>query len=254
MAGSDLVILCYHAVSDDWPNVGAVEPRLLDRQVRYLLRRRYRPLTLSQACSSPPQGRAFVVTFDDAFHSVLVRGLPVLEALGVKASVFVPTDFASEAASMTWSTLGQWVGTPHEAELRCMSWDDLRRLAGRGWEIGSHTCSHPKLTEMAPGEVAGELSRSKQACEEEVQRDCASFAYPFGAHDREVVDLVDGAGYGAAVTLGERLLGPRRRRRPLELSREGIYRTTRWPQFLAATSPALGRLRGSRLFRGSAVT
>lgn len=249
MPRGDLVILCYHAVSEDWPGVGAVEPRLLDRQIRYLLRRGYRPLTLSEACASRPGERTFVVTFDDAFHSVLERGLPVLERLDVPATLFVPTDFASEAAPMTWSTLGQWLGTVHERELHCMSWDDVRHLAGAGWEIGSHTCSHPDLTALDSQEAVAELARSKQACEAETQRACESLAYPFGAHDDQVVGLAGSAGYERAVTLGDRLLGPRCRDRPLELSREGVYRTTRWPHFLAATSPALGSVRGMRLYQ-----
>jgi peptidoglycan/xylan/chitin deacetylase (PgdA/CDA1 family) len=248
MGGGDLVILCYHAVGDAWPGVGAVTTGALDRQVRHLLRRGYRPLTLSAALASDPAERRLAITFDDAFHSVLERGLPVLERLEAPATLFVPTDFASEAAPMTWSTLGQWVGTAHERELRCMSWDGVRHLAGLGWEVGSHTCSHPKLTAVDRAEAVTELTRSKRVCEAEVGRACASFAYPFGLHDPDVVELVRDAGYERAVTLGDRLLGPRSRR-PLELSREGVYRGTRWPHFLAATSPLLGRVRSSRLFR-----
>jgi peptidoglycan/xylan/chitin deacetylase (PgdA/CDA1 family) len=249
----DLLILCYHAVSDTWPGVGAIATGALDRQIRHLLRRGYRPLTLSAALASDPAERRLVITFDDAFHSVLERGLPVLERLGAPATLFVPTDFADEAAPMTWSTLGRWLGTAHERELRCMSWDGVRHLAGVGWEIGSHTCSHPKLTAIDGAEAAAELTRSKRACEAEVERACLSLAYPFGLHDPAVVELARGAGYERAVTLGERLLGPRSRR-PLELSREGVYRGTRWPHFLAATSPLLGRVRSSRLFRSLAAT
>jgi len=248
-AGADVTILCYHAISDSWSNVGAVEPAALDRQLRHLLGRGHRPATLSDALAAAPGERVLAVTFDDAFRSVLERGLPLLERLEVPATLFVPTDFAAEAAPMTWSTLGQWVGTDQESELRCMSWDEIRRLVGAGWEIGSHTCSHPKLTELDAVDAALELGRSKQVCEEELQADCRSFAYPFGLHDPEVVRLTASAGYGIAVTLGERLLGPRQRENPLELSREGVYRTTSWSHFRAATSPAVGRLRGSRLYR-----
>lgn len=248
-AGADLLILCYHAISPSWPAVGAVAPDVLERQLRHLLARGYRPLTLSQATSGVRTERALVVTFDDAFRSVLERGLPLLERLGVPATVFVPTDFAAEAAPMTWSTLGRWAGTAHEEELRCMSWDGVRQLAAAGWEIGSHTCSHPKLTAIDGAAARSELSRSKRACEEELQRACTSLAYPFGLHDPGVVALAAGAGYARAVTLGERLLGPRRRERPLELSREGVYRTTGWAHFLAATSPQLARLRGNPIYR-----
>jgi peptidoglycan/xylan/chitin deacetylase (PgdA/CDA1 family) len=246
--GTDLVILCYHAVSDTWPSVGAIERKALERQVRHLLRRGYRPLTLSAALRADAGGRSLVVTFDDAFHSVIEQGLPVLEGLGVPATLFVPTDYATEAAPMTWSSLGQWVGTSYEHELRCMSWDSVRRLLEVGWEVGSHTCSHSDLTAIDPKEAATELSRSRDVCEAELQCVCTSLAYPFGSVDEGVVDLARGAGYKHAVTLGDRLLGPRCRDRPLELSREGVYRTTRRPHFAAATSPLFGRVRGSQLY------
>lgn len=245
---SDVAILCYHAVSEDWPNVAAIDRATLERQVGHLLKRGYRPRTLSQAFSPGAQGRSLVVTFDDAFRSVLERGLPVLERLGVPATLFVPTDFAAEAAPMTWSSLAQWQGGRFEEELRCMSWEEVRRLATVGWEIGSHTCSHPKLTEIGAEAAAAELERSRAACEEALQQPCTTFAYPFGAHDGEVVELTRRAGYELAVTLGTRLLEPRVREERLRLSREGIYRETSWPQFLAATSPLLGRMRASRAF------
>jgi peptidoglycan/xylan/chitin deacetylase (PgdA/CDA1 family) len=243
---ADVVILCYHAVSDEWPNVGAIGSAGLERQIGHLLHRGYRPRTLSEAVAA--RDRSLVVTFDDAFHSVLERGFPVLERLRVPATLFVPTDYAAEQRPLTWSTLGQWVGTAHEQELRCMSWANVRRLAGAGWEIGAHTCSHPDLSALASERATEELERSRAACEEALQRPCTALAYPFGAHDDRVVELTRAAGYELAVTLGTRLLGPRVRSDPLQLSREGIYRDTSWSQFLAATSPLLGRLRASRPF------
>jgi peptidoglycan/xylan/chitin deacetylase (PgdA/CDA1 family) len=242
----DVVVLCYHAVSDDWPNVGAIGQAALERQLGHLLRRGYEPQTLSAAfAANSSSGRSLVVTFDDAFHSVLERGLPVLERLGVPATLFVPTDYAAEQSPLTWSTLGRWRGTPFERELRCLGWDGVRRLAAAGWEIGAHTCSHPDLTAIGRERAAAELERSRAACEEALQRPCTTLAYPFGAHDEAVVGLTRTAGYELAVTLGTRLLEPRVRADPLRLSREGIYRTTGWPQFLAATSASLGRLRAS---------
>lgn len=246
----DPIILCYHAVSDTWPDVGAVAPTALDRQIRHLLRRRYRPLTLAAALKAPASERAFVITFDDAFHSAIERGLPVLERLGVPATLFVPTDFATEAAPMTWSTLGQWVGTEHEPELRCMSWDDVRRLADAGWEVGSHTCSHPDLTAVDRERAMAELLRSRELCEAEVQRRCTSLAYPFGAYDSRVIALAREADYELAVTLGDRLLEPLGSASRFELPREGVYRSTGWPQFALTTSPLLRNLRNTRVYGG----
>lgn len=246
-AEADILILCYHAVSSDWPSPLAVTPQALERQLRHVLRLGYVPRTLTEALAA--EGRSVVVSFDDAFGSVLELGLPLLRRLGIPGTVFVPTDFAAEQAPMDWSALARWRGTKHENELRCMGWGEIRELAAAGWEIGSHTASHPRLTELPRARQDEELQRSRLACEEAMQKPCPTLAYPFGAHDDGVVDAAAAAGYEAAVTLGLRLLEPRVRREPLRLSREGIYLDSPWYQFLLACSPVLGRLRSRPSYR-----
>jgi peptidoglycan/xylan/chitin deacetylase (PgdA/CDA1 family) len=244
----ELMVLCYHAVSESWPSPAAVSPQALRSQVRRLLKRGYRPMTLSAALAEGAPRKALALTFDDAYASILLKGLPVLAELGAPATVFVPTDAAAEAAPMRWSELAQWSGGEYESELRCMSWDQLRELSRQGWEIGSHTCSHPRLTEIGSERAEGELSRSRAACEEEIQRACTSFAYPFGDYDEAVIGLVAAAGYRAAGTLDERLLAPLRGRGPLEVPREAIYHSTSLPLFAAKTSRPLRRVRTSRVY------
>jgi peptidoglycan/xylan/chitin deacetylase (PgdA/CDA1 family) len=243
---AELLVLCYHAVSESWPSPAAISPQRLEAQLRFLLRRGFRPLTLTAALGEAAPRRALVVTFDDAYTSILSRGLPVLERLGVPGTVFVPTDAAAEAGRMDWSELAQWVGGEHDPELRCMSWEELRELSSRGWEVGSHTCSHPHLTELEPESLAIELSASRAACEERLQRPCETLAYPFGSYDGQVMDAVAAAGYTAAVTLDERIAAPLRGRGPLEIPREAIYRTTGWVTFAAKTSRVVRRVRVSR--------
>jgi peptidoglycan/xylan/chitin deacetylase (PgdA/CDA1 family) len=245
---TDLLVLCYHAVSDTWPSPAAISPARLQAQLAYLLRRGYRPLTLSAALGESAPRKAMVVTFDDAYASIHRAGLPVLKRLGIPATVFVPTDAAGEAGQMTWSELAPWVGGEHEHELRCMSWGQLRELAGHGWEIGSHTCSHPHLTKVGAEAMATELGASRAACEEELQRPCTTLAYPFGSYDATVIDAVAAAGYSAAVTLDERIVEPLRGRGPLEVPREAIYRSTGWPVFVAKTSRSVRRVRVSAAY------
>ncbi len=243
---SELLVLCYHAISDSWPSPAAIAPDRLHAQLRLLLRLGYHPLTLTAALDHDAPRKTVVVTFDDAYRSILAKGLPVLDALGVPATVFVPTDAASDSAEMTWSELGPWVGTEHEHELRCMSWQELRRLSERGWEIGSHTCSHVRLAEIGRERVAAELSGSREACEENLQLPCTSLAYPFGSYDAAVMELVAAAGYRAAVTLDEHIAASLRGRGPLEIPREAIYRATGWPVFIAKTSRLVRKIRVSR--------
>jgi len=245
---AELLVLCYHAVSDSWPSPAAISPARLHAQLRFLLARGYRPLTLSAALRERQSRRIMVVTFDDAYASILRSGLPVLESLGVPGTVFVPTDAANAAAQMNWSELAQWASGEHEDELRCMSWDELRELSAQGWEIGSHTCSHPHLTQISNAEAAEELRLSRALCEERLQRPCEALAYPFGSYDGKVMNLAAEAGYRAAVTLDERLAAPLRGRGPFEVPREAIYRSTGWVTFAAKTSRLIRRLRVSKAY------
>ncbi|HEY6549848.1 MAG TPA: polysaccharide deacetylase family protein [Solirubrobacterales bacterium] len=242
----DLVILCYHAVSPSWESFLAVEPDRLRAQARHLLRRGYRPKTLSQALSEPLDERTFVVTFDDGYRSNLELGLPVLQALGVPATVFVPTDLIDEAG--LFECLPEEHMPVDEEELRCMSWDEVRSLADAGWEIGSHTCTHPHLTQVDDRQLAFELRRSREVCEERLQRRCESIAYPFGSHDERVMSATGEAGYRYAVTLETRLFQPIDGRGPLDLPREGIFRETRLPKYLLNTSRLVRRVRLSRWY------
>jgi peptidoglycan/xylan/chitin deacetylase (PgdA/CDA1 family) len=253
---NDLLILCYHAVSEDWPTEFAVSPRRLRSQVRFLIRRGYRPATLAAALRQAPGGKTLVVTFDDAYASVLRKGFPVLAELGVPATVFVPTAYVAGDEALEWASMEQWAGTAFADELRCMSWSDLRSLAGAGWEIGSHTSTHPKLTELDDAALDLELTSSRALCEAEIEQPCETLAYPFSAHDLRVMKRARAAGYEAAVILDNNLaIPPRSLVRPGEraemfgLLREGVYRRDGWARMLAKSSPLARRSRASRLAR-----
>jgi peptidoglycan/xylan/chitin deacetylase (PgdA/CDA1 family) len=254
---NDLLILCYHAVSSSWQTEFAIDPGRLEAQVRFLLRRGYRPATLTAAVEGSPRGRTVVVTFDDAYRSVLREGLPILERLGVPATVFVPSAFATSQQPMAWAEMADWVGTPFEAELDCMSWEELRRLSAAGWEIGSHSSSHRDLTSLDDAELAAELRGSREECEGELQRPCTALAYPFSAYDARVKAMAGEAGYVTAAILDNHLAIPEGSRPvpgggspdPLELLRSGIYRGDGWPRFAAKTSLAARRARESRPWR-----
>jgi peptidoglycan/xylan/chitin deacetylase (PgdA/CDA1 family) len=61
----------------------------------------------------------------------------------------------------------------------------LVELASQGWEVGSHTRTHPNLTELSNKEITAELSQSK-SCLERIAPGVSSLAYPFGACDARV--------------------------------------------------------------------
>jgi peptidoglycan/xylan/chitin deacetylase (PgdA/CDA1 family) len=234
------LVLCYHAVSVDWPAPLSVTPEALERQLHLLTRRGYTGASFGRAVSDGLDGRTVVVTFDDAYLSVLEEAKPILDAAGVPATVFVPTDYPDHPERpMAWDGIDQWLGGPHERELRPMSWDQVRGLADAGWEIGSHTCSHPRLTSLSDTDLARELTESRAVLEERLGRPCTTLAYPYGDHDSRVVEATRAAGYSAAGTLPGRLPRPER----LAWPRVGVYHVDDERRFRLKVSATMRLLR-----------
>jgi peptidoglycan/xylan/chitin deacetylase (PgdA/CDA1 family) len=160
------------------------------------------------------------VTFDDAPRSVFLQARPVLASLGLPGTVFVPTAFPGSGRPMAWAGQEEWVGTAHEPELECMTWDELGTLASEGWEVGSHTRTHPRLPQVTgDAELAEELRGSRAECEEALGRPCRSLAYPYGDCDRRVVEATREAGYAVACTVPRGPAPPL----PLQWPRVGVY-------------------------------
>lgn len=223
MAGEDsygdVVVLCYHGISETWPASTSVRPADFEAQLTSFMRRGYRGATLSEALVSPPDQRILVVTFDDAHSSVWDLARQPMERLGVPGTVYAPTDFVGSDRPMAWDGYDVWMGTEHEAELACMSWPQLRELAAAGWEVGSHTRSHPRLSRLAADDIAAELEGSRRICEEQIARPCHSIAYPYSDYDDRVVRAAAEAGYRFGVSVPRDPQPPL----PFEWPRVGVY-------------------------------
>lgn len=199
----DLVVLCYHGISDSWPARTAVAPADFERHMQGFVDRGYAGATLSDALTAPPEGRTLAVTFDDAHASVLDHALPVMDRLGLPGTMFVPTAHPAERRPLAWHGNDVWLGTEHEHELACMGWDDLRHLAGQGWEIGSHTCTHAVLPDVDDARLIEELTVSRAECERQMGVPCTSLAYPTGWCDDRVARAARDCGYRFAVTVAQ---------------------------------------------------
>jgi len=241
---SDVVVLCYHAVSPAWPAPLAVTPSALERQLRTLLNRGFKGATFTDAVLRPPHRRTLAVTFDDGFLSVLERAEPILSRLGLVGTVFVPTAFMERRQPLAWNGTSRWAGTPFADELQGMDWDDLRSLVARGWEIGSHTRTHPRLTELDDDAAYAQLVESRLECGRGLGAPCTTIAYPYGAVDRRVADAAREAGYTAAARLSSSL----RPRGPLQWPRIGIYHGDAPWRFRLKENGAIRRIRATPLW------
>jgi len=242
---SDILSLCYHAVSDTWPAGFAVSADRIERQVSSLLDRGYVGATFRDAVVSPPAPRTLSVTFDDAYRSVYEQARPVLESLGVPATVFVPTALVGTERPMVWPGTDQWLDSPYEAELTPMSWDELGELDELGWELGSHSRTHPRLPTLAPADLDEELTESRADIGERTGGRCETIAYPYGDYDDAVIAAARRAGFAAGGALAGRVRKPDAMTSP----RVGIYGKDGATRFRIKASPAIRRLRATHLWR-----
>jgi peptidoglycan/xylan/chitin deacetylase (PgdA/CDA1 family) len=201
-------VLCYHAVSEGWTVPLSVTPQRLRQQLSWLLDAGYSATTFRDAVLDPPSRRTLAVTFDDAFRSVIQLAFPVLSDLGVPATVFAPTSFIGSEQPMAWPGIAKWTTGESARELVPMSWEELGQLAAHGWEIGSHTHTHPVLPELPPEAAREELLHSRVECESRLAGRCDSLAYPYGAYDDDVITAARDAGYAVAGVVARKAQKP----------------------------------------------
>lgn len=230
----DVLVLCYHAVSPRWGATLSVTPDALEAQLATLAARGYRGARFLDAVSAPPHERTVAITFDDSYRSVARLAAPILAEAGYVGTVFVPTAYAGASEPRGWSGTDDWLWTEFAEELTPMSWEELRELRSAGWEVGSHSVTHPHLTQVADADLERELRDSRAAIESEIGF-CDTIAYPYGDQDERVRLAARDAGYTAAAGLPG--LGSNR----LAWPRVGVWHGTDDRRFRLKVSPLLRR-------------
>ncbi len=183
----------YHYVFPD-------QERGFERQLRYFLNH-YRFISYSEAVQRIVEDRIddryFALSFDDGFENNARVAAPVLDRYNIKAMFFVVTDFIASKGDAARAEKFSRSRFDHEP-LRNMTFDDLRALRAAGHEIGSHTVSHRRLSQLPHDELRLEIRESKRLLESELGAVVDHIAYPYGTAS-DFSSLVDsevrGAGY-----------------------------------------------------------
>ena len=223
------VVLCYHAVSDTWEHLLSVRPRAFERQLKLMRARGYAAASAADVLAG--RGRLFHVTFDDALGSVS-NAVPILDRLGVPATVFACTSFADDGRALDVPELAR-EASAHPEELATMDWEALSALGERGVEIGSHTKTHAHLRTLSDLELRAELEESRERLEDVLRRRCRFLAFPYGEHDERVRAAARASGYDAAFALP----GRSQPWEPFALPRIGMWRQTGLVRAVLKTSP-----------------
>ena len=140
--------------------------------------------------------KSVLITFDDAYESLLENALPILKHFSAPAVVFAPTQFIGE------TNLFDNGVEPLE---RLADWKTLGALEDSGVSVESHGSSHRGFSSLSSLEIQQELEFSKEAIRKNLGKDSRMFAFPYGDFgvDKVAMDsAIRRAGYDVAFLYG----------------------------------------------------
>jgi peptidoglycan/xylan/chitin deacetylase (PgdA/CDA1 family) len=131
--------------------------------------------------TNPAPAAKISFTFDDGFASVATQAQPTLAKYGLTGTSYVIT----KCVGMT--TIPNTCRA--DTDRRYMTWAQIKQVQAAGWEIGSHTQTHPYLASsdatdgqpnvLTPAQVSAELSGSKADLAAQ-GINATAFASPYG--------------------------------------------------------------------------
>jgi peptidoglycan/xylan/chitin deacetylase (PgdA/CDA1 family) len=190
-------ILMYHVIAD--APAGAPYPDLyvsesdFAGQMRWLARHGYTAVTQRDLWNhwhrgTPLPPKPIVISFDDGYRSVAEAALPHMQKRSWPGVL-----------NLTVKNLRVSGG---------LSQYRVRMLIAAGWELASHTLTHPDLTSLDERSLAREVTRSRAVLRARFGVPVDFFCYPAGRYDSNVIRAVRRAGYLGATTTVDGLARP----------------------------------------------
>jgi peptidoglycan/xylan/chitin deacetylase (PgdA/CDA1 family) len=171
------VIVAFHRIREaSRSDPLTIDARTFERYCRFF-RRHFRVVSLRDVVEKLERGlepnRELVITFDDGYRDNYDNAMPVLEKLSLPATFFV---------------VSQWMGTDvvprwdarRGVRYPWMTWDQVRSLHRKGFDIGGHTRTHADLGQLAAAEAREEIFGARQELESQLGAPVDLFAYPYG--------------------------------------------------------------------------
>jgi len=221
------LILAYHRVLPASlaraRGVLAVTVEQFERQIAFFAGRGWRCTTLRQLheeylVRGTSTRKVFVVTFDDGYRDNYDYAFPILQKFRIPATIFVVTGRLNSSQDLYFTDV-QRPYSVIDAD-RALTKEQIMEMKAAGVEFGSHTVTHPRLTRLDLSNLEDEVSASRRHLENIVGENVASFCYPYGDVNRQVIDAVRKEGYTVGVVTPH---GPGVPKGPYTLRRTGVY-------------------------------
>ncbi len=158
-----------------------------DAQLALLRRLGYETVTISEVVAAingegrlPP--RPIAITVDDGWVEQYTQIFALLQKYQMRATFYIPS---------TYPVGGRFV-----------TWEQLQEMSNAGMEIGSHTRTHADLIAVDAETAWYEVNSSKATLEATLGISITSLAYPYSSYSSATIELLQKAGYDAAVAMG----------------------------------------------------
>jgi peptidoglycan/xylan/chitin deacetylase (PgdA/CDA1 family) len=196
-------ILVYHALgeappSEEYPGL-YVSDSEFEEEMAWLHDHGYEGVTLDQAERAwyhdgtlPP--KPIVISFDNGYPEQVTFAPQVLSRYG-------------------------WPGVLFEITEEHLRPSEIRPVIALGWEVDSHSATHPDLTELSGSELEYQVAASRRYLRRKFGVASDNFCYPSSLYDAATIAAVKEAGYVGAVTENA---GYASRGKPYELDRYEI--------------------------------
>lgn len=197
-------VLMYHALIDEeLPDVHFfhVLKQEFAKQMEWLHQHGYKTLRLDKFYDCLHNGikvddKTVVITFDDGYRSLYTYATPILQRYGFTAVLFLTTAAVGEPSYRCLPHC-----TLYPTDDRPLTWEELREMQQKGWEIQAHGHYHYGHTALKPKMLEEEIRLSKQAISDNLQFDSEFYCYPYGDYNKEILDKITELGFKAAFSV-----------------------------------------------------
>jgi peptidoglycan/xylan/chitin deacetylase (PgdA/CDA1 family) len=175
------IILYYHSI----PN-GETERFIQQMQI---LKKLTTPIPINYDGAFNNMARYSMVTFDDAFKSVVKNALPVMLELKIPFTIFIPAAYLGTSPGWLKN-----IGDCGERET-VLSVEELSKLPKDIVTFGSHTVNHADLNREGLEKACYEIEESKKILESKLKGRIDYFAFPYGRYNSKLIECCRKVGY-----------------------------------------------------------
>lgn len=203
--GKGIVVLMYHEIDD---SIGkyVVSKQNFEKQIKFLVNHNYNTIFIEDIENNYKGQKVVALTFDDGYENFYKNVFPILKKYQIKANLYIITSSIDKN--------------------NYLNKEEINEIVTSGLvSIGSHTVSHPVLTNLSDENAIQELENSKKYLEEIVGKEIKTISYPTGAYDTRILNLANRL-YEFGLTTKARTNFMKNEYKKMEINRYGIGKDT----------------------------